>query len=61
MNEPDNKKCWEFEGDWYIQPNEGLPLCVNTGFAAKTLLNLLNNFEETKRTPKKLKKKDKNG
>lgn len=61
MNESDNKKYWEFEGDWYIQPDEGLTVCVNTEFAAKTLLKLLNNFEETKRTSKKLKKKNKNG
>ncbi len=44
-----HEKHWEFEGEWYIQPDEGLLVCVNTEFAAKTLLNLLNEFEKSEK------------
>lgn len=38
----EKKNIWEHEGDWYIQPNEGLWWNCSTEEAAETLLKLLN-------------------
>ena len=33
------QKIWEFEGDWYIQPEGSLPICMNTKEAAQDYLD----------------------
>lgn len=50
----ESKTCWEFEGDWYIQPNEGLMFCVNTEGAAQKLLELLNDRASSEVNVKRL-------